>query len=396
MVRNTMAFFTKRCEWFCLPLQTLKSTSLQTTVKKLEIVRFAPRKGESFYDELKKKIDQYFTTQDINTHANRAMRWKTVAMIAFYLAPFAVLLSGLGAVNIFLYLGLWLLMGIGMVGIGTSVMHDSNHGSYSEKKGVNKWLGRIIFLVGGYHVTWRIQHNILHHTYTNIEGLDGDIDAGVFLRFSPHSKHYKMHKFQHVYAWFLYGLLTLQWATIKDFRSVIEYHKLDLLKKERRSLKRALWEVAWTKALYYGIFLVLPILFSGVAWGWVVLGFVIMHFTAGLALSCIFQLAHVMEGAEFPAPSDEKKMENNWAVHQIMNTINFSPRSRIMSWFIGGLNFQIEHHLFPHICHVHYPKLSLIVRRTAQKWGIPYQVERTFVTALITHGKMLKKLGTES
>ena len=204
-----------------------------------------------------------------------------------------------------------------------------------------------------------------------------------------------MHRFQHVYAWFLYGLLTLQWATIKDFKSVIEYEKLGLLRKERRSLRRALWEIAWTKAVYYLIFLGLPLYFSQVGWGWVVAGFVLMQFIAGLALSCIFQLAHVMEGAEFPAPTDDKKMENNWAVHQIMNTLNFSPRSRIMSWFIGGLNFQIEHHLFPHICHVHYPKLSLIVRRTAQQYGIPYQVEPTFVSALATHGKMLKKLGSE-
>lgn len=363
---------------------------------KLEIVRFAPRRGESFYDELKKKIEVYFETKDLDTHANRAMKWKTVAMISIYLAPFLIMLTGIGHISVLLYLGLWLIMGIGMVGIGTSIMHDGNHSSYSERKTVNKWLGRIIFLVGGYHVTWRIQHNILHHTYTNIEGLDGDIDAGIFLRFSPHSKRYKMHRFQHIYAWFLYGLLTLQWATIKDFRSVVEYEKLGLLRKERRTLRRALWEVAWTKVVYYTIFLGLPLYFSNVAWGWVVLGFVLMQFVAGLALSCIFQLAHVMEGAEFPAPNDDKKMENNWAVHQIKNTINFSPRSRILSWFIGGLNFQIEHHLFPHICHVHYPKLSLIVRRTAQKYGIPYQVERTFVSALVTHGKMLRKLGEKN
>jgi linoleoyl-CoA desaturase len=368
---------------------------LPAATKKLEIVRFAPRRGESFYDELKKRIEVYFANTNLDSHGNTAMRWKTVVMVAIYLSPFLVMLTGVGSISILLYLSLWLLMGIGMVGIGTSVMHDSNHGSYSDNKMLNKWLARIIFLVGGYHVTWRIQHNILHHTYTNIEGLDGDIDAGILLRFSPHSKPYKMHRFQHVYAWFLYGLLTLQWATIKDFKSVIEYEKLGLLRKERRSLRRALWEVAWTKVVYYLIFLGLPLYFSQVGWGWVVAGFVLMQFVAGLALSCIFQLAHVMEGAEFPAPTDDKKMENNWAVHQIMNTLNFSPRSRIMSWFIGGLNFQIEHHLFPHICHVHYPKLSLIVRRTAQQYGIPYQVEPTFVSALATHGKMLKKLGSE-
>ena len=323
------------------------------------------------------------------------MRWKTVAMISIYLVPFAVILSGLGSVNILVYLALWILMGIGMVGIGTSVMHDSNHGAYSKNKSVNKWLGAIIVLVGGYHVTWRIQHNILHHTYTNIEGLDGDIEAGLLLRFSPHSKYHKIQKFQYIYAWLLYGLLTVQWATIKDYLSVIDYQKKDLLKKEKRSLTRAIWEITGLKALYFAIFLVLPILFSGVAWGWVVLGFFLMHFVAGLALSCIFQLAHVMEEAEFPEAMENNKMQNNWAVHQVLNTINFSPRSKIMSWFIGGLNYQIEHHLFPQICHVHYPELSKIVKRTASRWGIPYQEEKTFLSALIEHGRMLRKLGSD-
>ena len=374
----------------------LTNTSiLSQTISKLNIVRFAPKTSESFYDELRKRIDAYFQRKDISKLANSKMRLKTLAMISIYLVPFALILSGIASGSILVFLGLWVVMGVGMVGIGTSIMHDSNHGSYSEKKGVNKLLGSIIVLVGGYHVTWRIQHNILHHTYTNIEGLDGDIETGGLLRFSPHSKHHKLHRFQHIYAWFLYGLLTFQWATIKDFAAVIEYNKKDLLKKEKRSLSRAIWEITGLKLFYYGIFIGLPILFSGFAWGWVLLGFFIMHFVAGLALSCIFQLAHVMEEAEFPAPLEGNKMENNWAVHQVLNTINFSPRSRIMSWFIGGLNYQIEHHLFPHICHVHYPELSKIVRRTATKWGIPYQQEPTFVSALIGHGRMLRKLGSQ-
>ena len=321
------------------------------------------------------------------------MKWKTVAMVSMYVVPYLFMVSGLGSVHMLVYLGLWLLMGIGMVGIGTSVMHDSNHGSYSSKKGVNSTLGNLIHLVGGYHVTWKIQHNILHHTYTNIEGLDEDIDAGSLLRFSPHTEFRKMHKFQFIYAWFLYGLLTVNWITAKDFMAVIQYQKKDLLKKEKISLKRALLEVAGLKIAYYAFTLVLPLLFSGVGWGWVVLGFFIMHFFAGVALSCIFQLAHVMEESDYAAPNDDRKMENNWAVHQIRNTINFAPRNKLLSWYIGGLNYQIEHHLFPHICHIHYPQLSNIVSDTAERWGIPYQVQPTFRSALIAHGRMLRILG---
>lgn len=362
-------------------------------VQKLEIVRFAPRKGESFYDELKRNIDQYFSNNKLSIHGNAKMVIKSICMVALYIMPFIVLVMGWGAYHPVIFYGCWLLMGVGMVGIGTSVMHDSNHGAYSTNKHVNKFMGGLIHLVGGYNVTWKIQHNILHHTYTNIEGLDHDIDAGIFLRFSPHSRHYGMHRFQHIYAWFLYGLLTLQWATIKDFRQVYQYHKLDLLVKEKTNLRKALIQVSIYKLLYLSVVIGLPVLFSGFGWGAVLLGFFIMHFTAGLALSCIFQLAHVMEEAQFPAPDDNNKMENNWAEHQLLNTINFSPRSRIMSWFIGGLNYQIEHHLFPKICHVHYPMLSKIVRQTALNYGLPYREQPTFVHALLEHGKMLKKLG---
>ena len=317
---------------------------------------------------------------------------KTIVMIALYIVPYTFMLIA-GTDNLLLFYALWFLMGIGMVGIGTGVMHDSNHGSYSDNKTLNKWMSRIILLIGGYDANWRIQHNILHHTYTNIDGLDHDLEAGFFLRFSPHQKQYKMHRFQHVYAWFLYGLLTLQWATIKDFRQVIQYHKLDLLKKEKLTLTKALFQVTLYKLFYYSYLFIVPIVVFGFAWQYVVLGFVIMHFIAGLALSVIFQLAHVIEDCEFPATPDDRKMKNNWAVHQLLNTADFSPKSPFMNWFVGGLNHQIEHHLFPHISHIHYRKIAPIVRKTAEEFGLPYYVQPTLVHAVWEHGRLLRNLG---
>ncbi len=362
-------------------------------VKKLEIVRFAPRNGEGFYEACKKKVEAYFVDNNIDKQANAAMITKSVLIMLMYLLPYGVMVSGVFAGNLFLLYSMWFLMGLGMTGIGCSIMHDSNHGSYSKNKTLNKILGRVIILVGGYHVTWKIQHNILHHTYTNIEGLDDDIDAGVLLRFSPNSKKYFMHRFQHVYAWFLYGLLTLQWATIKDFKQVYDYHKKDLLKKEKRTLTSALLEVTVYKIIYYAFIMAVPILITGIAWQHVLIGFFIMHFTSGLLLSAIFQLAHVMEECEFPNPDEQRKMQNNWAIHQLLNTANFSPKSKVMSWFIGGLNRQIEHHLFPHICHIHYKEVAKIVKQTALEYKLPYYEQPTFAHALLHHGKMLKKMG---
>ncbi len=364
-------------------------------MSKLNIVRFAPKNGEGFYDTLKKNIDEFFKENNLAPTGNSALRWKTVAMLALFFVPNILIITGVGAASLWLFFGLWFLMGLGMVGIGCSVHHDSNHGSYSSKKIVNKIVGDVVNLVGGYDVTWRIQHNILHHTYTNIEGLDEDIEVGGLMRFSPHAKKHPLHRYQHIYAWFLYCLLTLQWVTYKDYRLLFQYDKKGLLKKENITLKSALIELSIYKVIYFGYVLVLPIIFSGMPWQSVLAGFMILHFTAGLGLSCIFQLAHVLESSEFPLPTDDRKIQNSWAIHQLLNTANFSPRSRIMYWFIGGLNYQVEHHLFPHISHVHYPQIAKIVKSTAQQYGLPYQEMPNFVIALVEHGKMLRKMGRE-
>ncbi len=366
---------------------------MQQDSKKLQIVRFAPRNGEGFYDTLKKNIEAYFADNNINKHGNYKMVIKTIVIVSMYLIPYGVMVSGVASGSILAYLGLWFLMGLGMVAIGCGVMHDSNHGSYSNNKIVNGIMARIITLVGGYHVTWRLQHNILHHTYTNIEGLDDDIEAGGLLRFSPHAKKHPLHRFQHIYAWFLYCFLTLQWATIKDFKQLYDYEQKGILKKEKKSLGIAMFQLSLYKLAYYAYMIVLPIIFSGVAWYFVVLGFVIMHFVAGFLLSCIFQLAHVMDDCEFPAPNDDRKMKNNWAIHQLLNTANFSPKSKIMAYFVGGLNRQIEHHLFPQICHIHYKNIAPIVKQTAKQYNLPYYEQPTFLVALVKHGQMLKKLG---
>lgn len=363
-------------------------------MSKVNIVRFAPKNGEGFFDTLKKNIDDYFKENRLEPHGNSALRWKTVIMICLFFVPNILIITGVGASSLGVFFGLWFLMGLGMIGIGCGVHHDSNHGSYSDNKTVNKVVGDIVNVVGGYDVTWRIQHNVLHHTYTNIEGLDEDIDTGGLLRFSPHSPKLAMHKYQHIYAWFLYCLLTLQWVTYKDYRLIYIYDEKGLLKKERITKSKALLELTIYKVIYFGYVLVLPIIFSGMPWYMVLAGFMILHATAGLGLSCIFQLAHVLESSEFPLPSEDRKMENSWAIHQLLNTSNFSPRSFLTFWFVGGLNYQVEHHLFPHISHVHYPQISKIVKKTAQQYGIPYKVMPTFAYALREHWKMLKKMGS--
>lgn len=360
------------------------------------IVRFAPPGKDSFHDSVIARVRAYFKENHISPYANATMWVKTTVMLLLYFVPYVLMTTGVAAGHGWLFFGFWLVMAIGMIGIGTSVMHDANHGTYSPKKKVNTLIGFILELIGGYTVTWKIQHNQLHHTYTNIAGLDEDLDSIKYLRFSPRQQHRWYHRYQYIYVWFFYMLMTLFWMTAKDYIQAVRYKQHDLLVTHKVSLAQAIFRITMYKLFYYGYIIVLPVLFSGMPWYYVLFGFLLMHFTAGIILSCIFQPSHIVEASTFELPLEtdgQRHMEDSWAIHEVENTTDFAPRNRFLTWFIGGLNFQIEHHLFTGICHVHYPKLAPIVKAAAQDFGIAYHVEPTYWKALRGHVKMLRKLG---
>lgn len=355
-------------------------------------VRYNNDSQIEFVQELRKNVNEYFKQRGISTYGNYSMVLKTVFMFSVFLVPYFVMILGWVTQPILLFL-LWVTMGVGSAGIGLSIMHDANHKSYSKNKWVNKFLSYSLSLLGGAPVTWQYQHNTLHHSFTNIDGLDEDINPPKFLRFSPNVPRYKIHKFQYLYAWVFYGLMTITWTVDKDFRQVYRYKQKYKDFTKNRSLFSILIEVLFTKVLYYAYILVLPILILPVPWWMILIFYFAMHFTCGLILGIIFQTAHVMPDTEFPKPNEDGTIENNWAIHQLLTTTNYSPRSKIFSWLIGGLNYQVEHHLFPRICHIHYNKIALIVRETALKFNLPYHVQDNFVLALSYHTKMLKSLG---
>lgn len=346
---------------------------------------------DDFAKVLRTRVNQYFKDNNISRYANANMVIKTIFMIALYAVPFVLMLTVFE--NTWLVILMWILMGFGMAGIGLSIMHDANHFAYSKNANVNKILGKLLNFVGGSDVNWRIQHNVLHHTYTNVSGMDEDIDSGILMRFSPDQKRRKAHRFQHIYAWFLYGLMTIMWTFTKDYQQYIRYKKRDLLKTQGSSNGLILFTLILSKLLYLGTMISLPVIFAGVPWWLSLVGFFIMHFVAGLTLASIFQPAHVVPSSDFQLPDERGNIEKDWAANQLLNTANFAPGSRLFSWYVGGLNYQIEHHLFPNICHVHYRKIAHIVRETAAEYGLPYYSYKTFAGALREHGKMLYNLG---
>ena len=353
--------------------------------------KFVRNNNVEFNRTLNERVSAYFVQRNLSRHANANMVIKTIFMLMLYLVPFVLTFY---TSSILLTLTLWLIAGVGMAGIGLSVMHDANHGAYSSNQKVNSFIGSVINIIGGNPTNWKIQHNVLHHTYTNVEGFDEDIDSPVgILRFSPHAEWRPIHKFQYLYAWFLYPLMTIMWFITKDYKQAIRYHKMNLVTAQGKSIQKHWFSIIFWKVIYAAIFIAVPIIYAPVYWPFVILGFVLMQFTAGAILSLVFQPAHVIPDTNFEKPDESGDLDSDARVHQLQTTANFGMRSRWFTWLVGGLNFQVEHHLFPTICHVHYRALSEIVRKTAEEFNLPYHANRSFFSALRAHGKMLKLLG---
>lgn len=357
----------------------------------MKIIKFISNdKQKQFAFNVRKNVNRYFEENNISTKGNINMVIKTIVMLSLYIIPFIILLT----VPMPAWAGLLMaiLMGMGVAGVGMGVMHDAVHGSYSHRQWVNKLMGGTLYLLGSNVFNWKIQHNILHHTNTNIEGMDEDIDSRGPIRLSQHVPLKWIHRYQFVYAFFLYGLMTFSKLT-KDFTQLIKYNKTGITKKNGIHPVFEIIKMIVYKLIYLIVIIGLPVLLTDFTWWQVLLGFISMHLTTGCILSTVFQMAHVVEGAEQPMPNENNIIECDWAVHQLKTTSDFGRNNLFLNWYIGGLNFQIEHHLFPNICHVHYRKIAPIVEQTAHQFGLIYNLKPTFRSAFASHVRRLKELG---
>lgn len=342
-----------------------------------------------FAAHVKERVSEYFKSRGVSPKANASMILRTVLVLTLTFGSYALILSN--RFSPWPMLGLSILMGIGVAGIGFGVAHDALHEAYSSNPRINRWLGFSFELVGANSYMWRLTHNVIHHTYTNVQGVDEDLEVSPLLRLSPESEHRPYHRFQHLYAFFTYGLSTLNWVFIKDYQYFL---RRDLGPYQNRvHPRREVAKLLGWKAAYYAYTIVIPLLVVHVAWWQFVIGFLAMHLTAGVILGVVFQLAHVVEGTEHPVPDESGRMEHVWAVHQMETTSDFAQGNRLLSWYVGGLNYQVEHHLFPKVCSTHYPAIAPIVREVAAQHGVPYHSHATLFRAIRSHYVMLKRLG---
>lgn len=354
-------------------------------------VKFLNKDKSLFFSVLRDNVDSYFHDNQVCKTGGQRILVKAVCMLTLYLGSFALILTG--RFSEWQMLALTLLMGVGVAGVGMSVMHDAIHGSFSKHGWINKLFGASLYLLGGNVYNWEIQHNRLHHTYTNIHEVDEDITGKFLLRLSCGDRLKAMHRYQHIYAFFLYSLMTISFLW-KDFKEIPLYNKMAKTGLVKSFPRKEIVYLIVGKIAYVLFIGVLPLLVLDISFGQWVIGFFAMHCVAGLILSTIFQLAHVVEGACQPSPDEKGNIENAWAIHQLHTTSNFASKNYAFSWYIGGLDYQIEHHLFPHISHVHYRAISPIVRATALSFNIPYNDKASFANGLDSHIRMLRYLGT--
>lgn len=354
-------------------------------------IKFANIDKTQFYSVLKERVDNYFIENKISQHANFTMVFKTIVMLSLYFVPYILIMT-----QGYSILGMWLcslVMGLGLAGIGMSVMHDANHDAYSANPFFNKLFSMSLSIVGGDNKNWKTQHNVLHHTFTNIHGHDRDIDDKVIMRFSPRGKYKKIQKFQVLYVFLFYAIMSLYWTTAKDFVQYIQFIKEGHNKESRLDQVKTLLVILAWKAVYWGYIIVLPMVLLHLSFGQVMLGFVSLHLVAGIILSVVFQLAHVVEETHFPVPDANGNIDSEWAIHQLQTTADFARNNWFITYYVGGLNYQAIHHLFPRICHVHYPKIAPIVEKTAKEFGVPYIYNESFWSAFLSHMRVISKLG---
>ena len=349
-------------------------------------ITFNNKKGD-FYPTLKEKVEQYFEQTGKKKTGTWAIYHKAVILFAILIAGYVMAVFGD-------YSNAWKLvivatMGVVSASIGFNVMHDACHGSYSTKKWVNDAMGYSLNILGGNSFFWKQKHNVIHHTYTNVDGVDDDIAKMPTIRHCETQPWLPVHRIQHLYLPFIYMISSLYWIFFMDIQ---KYFKRKIYTTKAWNMDSKEKVAFWiTKIYYVGVWVVLPISMVGfLPW---LAGFLVMHAAMGFTLAVVFQLAHVVENTHFYNGHEDTKIDEEWAITQVLTTANFARKSAIVNWFVGGLNFQIEHHLFPRISHTHYPEISEIVKQHCEEYGVPYNDAPSMWSAVKSHFKMMRIFG---
>lgn len=338
-----------------------------------------------FSKSLKQKVNHYFQEESINKTGNRLLIVKAIILLSSLFLIYSILIFV--QPHWIVSVVLCLLLGVNLAAIGFNIMHDAGHNSFSESKAINTILSYSLNLLGGNIFLWKLKHNIAHHTYTNIDGEDHDIEIK-FMRIHHDQPLKEHHRYQHLYFIFLYSISYLAWIFYQDYEKYFRQRLSISSEKFNFPINERI--IFWiSKIIHFTLFVVIPIIFVG--WIPTLVGLCLTSIVCGICLATVFQLAHVVDETEFKTLVDER-VEAQWMIHQLQSTANFATDSRVLTWLLGGLNFQVEHHLFPKVSHIHYPKINEIVKATCLEYNVKYNEYPTFYAAFQSHIKVIKAM----
>ena len=361
----------------------------KTITEKSVKFKSTPDKDE-FIHVLRKNVYGYFKENNISRYANTEIWIKIAVSYMFWIAVYSLIMSDVLSDSPLLLIGAFSLLGFANIFITFSSVHDAVHDAISSKRWVNRLLARGMDFVGASSYLLRKMHGE-HHKWVNIHGIDVTLETHGLFRFTPHEPWKPIHRFQHIYIPLLYSMAQLQWITFKDFKWFFGENHIGNMKNVKHPLSEY-FILFLSKGVYYSLTLILPLIYLSAPWWLIVVGWVSIHVLSGLTFALIFQCTHIYDGTTYPMPDGEGNIENNYALHVLATTADFSRQSRIGSWLMGGINIHVVHHIFPNICHVHYPKITPILIKTAQEFGIEYKEYATFTQAFKAHLGMLKHL----
>jgi linoleoyl-CoA desaturase len=347
-----------------------------------------PGSAQTFPKVLRRRLEGFFADAEISPKADPTM-WGKIAIGLAVLGGSWIALYALRP-GAWAFVALYVLGGLAQTFLLLNIAHDSNHNAISKRPAVNKTLNYVFDLCGISSYMWRILHHRGHHSCINLHGEDDAIEGRGLFRFTPHDPRAPLHRFQHIYALFLYALFSLEYVFVRDFQSFF-FPAHAYLTRTKHPLREYVILFAG-KAFYLTYMLVLPVTVMREPLLLVLAAFFVVHLIVGLSVVLVFQTTHVIEDTYFPLHRSEFE---NGVYHVFATTADYATENPMVGWLVGGLNHHVVHHLCPYVCHTHYAPLTRIVKQTAEEFGVPYRQHTTMTRAIWHHLQLLKQLGNE-
>jgi len=334
---------------------------------------------EELLNEIVAKVQQ-----DVPFDPRRVRRLLGLKFILF----FTIIALGYAGIfffdSSFLFCASYLIFGFSSLLFAFNFSHDLAHDTVYQSKKLNDLLFNLIYsLMGAHGSAWKERHIQAHHVAPNVDQIDPDLQILWIFRMCPSSPHLPIHRFQHIYATFIYAFYSLFWIFIKD--------PIVLYTGSRKNVKHHL--SFWLgKLLYLAYMLVIPIAFSSQPL-WIILTvFISLHVIQSLFLAFTFLITHHVESTTYPQNNEDLVIQMSWVKNQITSSNDFYPFSRTANFIFGGFNNHIAHHLFPQTPHVYYPEISKIIYAVLKKHDLkPSQT--TFSGGIISHLQFMRILG---